>query len=391
LKIPHVSTGLDQFLGAPGRPWKKKRLGLIVHGASVTRRLEHATAALRRTGFRLAALFAPEHGLSADLQDQAPVQGVRDRRTGLPVFSLYGKTLSPTPAMLEHIDALVFDLQDIGVRYYTFIWTMALAMKACANAGKPFIVLDRPNPLGGEKLEGNRPDPAFASFVGLLPIPVLHGMTTGELARYFNSTQAWGADLRVIPLAGWKRSMRFDQTGLPWVMPSPNMPTLDTATVYGGMCLLEATNISEGRGTTRPFEIVGAPYIDGDNLAVAMNKKRLSGVVFRSVRFRPTFNKWAGQLCGGVQLHVTDAEQFNSFLTGLLLVQTVRRLFPGFRWKPPPYEYETQKKPMDILCGTDQIRRTIENGSDLAVFDQSQSSDRRYFRRTRRPSLLYAV
>ncbi|MBP9699338.1 MAG: DUF1343 domain-containing protein [Elusimicrobia bacterium] len=388
---PPVSTGLDQFLRAPGRPWKSKRLGLIVHGASVTHRLEHATAALRRKGFRLTALFAPEHGLSADLQDQAPVQGVRDRQTGLPVFSLYGKTLSPTPAMLAKIDVLVFDLQDIGVRYYTFIWTMALAMKACAEAGKPFIVLDRPNPLGGEKLEGNMPDPAFASFVGLLPVPILHGMTPGELARYFNSTQKWGTDLRVVPLTGWKRSMRFDQTGLPWVMPSPNMPTLDTATVYGGMCLLEATDISEGRGTTRPFEILGAPYIDGDKLAVALNKKRLSGVVFRSVRFRPTFNKWAGQRCGGVQLHVTHPARYNSFLTGLLLIQTVRRLFPGFHWKPPPYEYETIKKPMDILCGTDQIRRAIEDGSDLTVFDHSRSSDRRLFRLLRRPHLLYAV
>lgn len=389
MKRPRVFTGLDQFLGAAGRPWKKKRLGLIAHGASVTRRLEHATTALRRVGFRLTALFAPEHGLSADRQDQAPVQGVRDRKTGLPVFSLYGKTLSPTPAMLEHLDALVFDLQDIGVRYYTFIWTMALAMKACADAGKPFIVLDRPNPLGGEKMEGNMPDPRFASFVGLLPIPVLHGMTAGELARYFNSTQAWGADLRVIPLAGWKRSMRFDQTGLPWVMPSPNMPTLDTATVYGGMCLLEATNISEGRGTTRPFEIVGAPYINGDDLAAAMNKKRLSGVVFRPVQFRPTFNKWVGQLCGGVQLHVTHSGQFNSFLTGLLLIQTVRNLFPRFRWTPPPYEYETIKKPIDILCGTDRIRRTLETGGDPRSMEKIWRVDRRAFDSKTRPHLLY--
>ena len=385
-----VLCGLDSFLGPLGRPWKKKRLGVIVHGASVTHQWEHAVDALQRKGFQLTALLAPEHGLSADLQDQAPVQGAKDPRTNLPIFSLYGKTLSPTPAMLAKIDALVFDLQDIGVRYYTFIWTMALAMKACAEAGKPFIVLDRPNPLGGEKMEGNMPDPAYASFVGLLPLPVLHGMTTGELARYFNRTQKWNTEFQVVPMTGWRRSLRFDETGLPWVLPSPNMPTLETATVYGGMCLLEATNLSEGRGTSRPFEIVGAPFIDGPRLAQALEGQKLPGVRFRPLNFRPTFNKWAHTLCGGVQLHVTDPAQFRSFRTGLTFIQTVRRLCPQFRWKSPPYEYETKKKPMDILCGTKLIRQTIENNQNLLSLANSWQSQRRSFSRSRQEDLLYS-
>ncbi|MBK8574229.1 MAG: DUF1343 domain-containing protein [Elusimicrobia bacterium] len=367
-----VRCGLDRFLGPLGRPWKKRRLGLIVHGASVTNRLEHAVDALRRTGFRITAIFAPEHGLNADLQDQCPVPGAKDPKTALPLFSLYGKTLSPTPSALAKVDAVIFDLQDIGVRYYTFIWTMALAMKACAEAGKPVIVLDRPNPLGGEKMEGNLPDPAFASFVGLLPLPVLHGMTTAELARHFNRTQHWRADLHVVPMTGWRRSMRFNETGLPWVLPSPNMPTLDTATVYGGMCLLEATNLSEGRGTTRPFEIVGAPFIESGTLAHRLTSQKIPGVQFRPLHFRPTFNKWAGQLCGGVQLHVTDPARFQSFRTGLSLIQTVRQLSPKFQWKNPPYEYETKKKPMDILCGTDQIRHSIETGKEVSARSNSE-------------------
>jgi uncharacterized protein YbbC (DUF1343 family) len=384
-----VLYGLDRFLGSAGRPWKKCRLGAILHGASVTRQLEPAVDALRREGFSLSALFAPEHGLCADRQDQASVESARDPHTLLPVFSLYGKTLSPTPAMLEKVDALVFDLQDIGVRYYTFIWTMALAMKACATAGKPFIVLDRPNPLGGMKVEGNMPDPDYSSFVGLLPLPVIHGMTAGELARHFKRTHIPRVDLRVVPMAGWRRSMRYNETGLPWVLPSPNMPTGDTATVYAGMCLLEATTLSEGRGTTRPFEIVGAPDVDGPRLARALAAEDLPGVHFRPMSFRPTFNKWAGRLCGGVQVHVTDPARFRSFRTGLTLIQTARRLSPKFRWRLPPYEYETRKKPMDILCGTDQIRKAIERGADLSGLEKSWEPDLTEFVRDRQSDLIY--
>jgi uncharacterized protein YbbC (DUF1343 family) len=361
-----VQTGLD-LLSKRGHPaLKGKRVGLIVHQASVDGQLRHAVDLLRnRKDFRVAALFAPEHGFYGDLQDQVPVDGARDPRTGLPVFSLYGPRRQPTAPMLKGLDALVFDLQDIGVRYYTFIWTMALALEAAAKTGITFVVLDRPNPLGGT-VEGNLPDPAYASFVGLYPLPVRHGKTVGELAVYFNKKYQWGADLHVVKMKGWKRSMRFDETGLPWVMPSPNMPTLDTATVYAGMCLLEATNLSEGRGTTRPFEIVGAPFIDGHRLARALEKKNLPGVAFRPLAFRPTFNKWANQTCGGVQLHVTNFKTFKSFLTGLIFLQTVQELHPRrFKWNPPPYEYETVKRPIDILCGTDRIRKSIDAGDNL--------------------------
>jgi uncharacterized protein YbbC (DUF1343 family) len=321
---------------------------------------------------RLTSLFAPEHGFAGERQDQAPVTTTRDPRTGLPIHSLYGETRAPTPELLRGIDALVVDLQDVGVRYYTFVWTLTLAMEACARIGLPVIVLDRPNPLGGLRLEGNRPDPAFASFVGLHPVPVVHGLTIGEIARHVNRTRGWNADLTVVPVRGWRRSQRFDATGLPWVLPSPNMPSLATADVYAGMCLLEATNLSEGRGTTRPFEIVGAPFIDGHRLAEDLTQARIPGAVARPVTFLPTFNKWAGRVCGGIQWHVTDPSRYPSFLAGLTLLQIVRRRWPkDFDWSPPPYEYETVKRPMDILCGTDLIRRSLERGDDLRRLAES--------------------
>ncbi len=379
--------GVEGFLAA--RKWRGPRLGLIAHAASVRPDLTPTALALRRAGFRLTALFAPEHGLTAALQDQAPIQGARDKTTGLPVFSLYGKTLAPTPAMLDTIDAMVFDLQDIGVRYYTFVWTLALALAACARAQKPFIVLDRPNPLG-DRLDGNLPDPDHLSFVGLHPVPVQHGLTAGEIALWLNGAHRWGADLRVFPVVGWRRGTRFDVTGLPWVLPSPNMPTLDTATVYGGACLFEATNLSEGRGTTRPFEIVGAPFLDGGDWARALSRHRLPGVTFRPLVFRPTFNKWAGRLCGGVQLHVSTPEAFSSFRTGLALLQTAKRLAPRhFRWAPPPYEYETVKQPIDILTGSPAVRRAVDAGASLTDLAGPWATQRAAFWRATAPYRLY--
>ncbi len=367
-----VQVGLD-LLKKSGHPaLKGKRVGLIVHQASVTSNLEHAVDVIRALpGVKITALFAPEHGLGGTLQDQEPVEGRRDDATGLPVFSLYGEERKPTPEMLSGVEALVFDLQDIGVRYYTFIWTLALALEAAAKAGKTFVVLDRPNPLGGG-VDGNMPDPKYSSFVGLYPLPVRHGMTTGELAVDFNKKYEWGADLHVVKMKGWRRSMRFDETGLPWVMPSPNMPTLDTATVYAGMCLLEATNLSEGRGTARPFEIAGAPFINGRRLAEALSLKKLPGVLFRPCAFQPTFNKWSGESCQGVQLHVTNPKTFQPFLTGLVFLQTVKHLHPlDFQWKSPPYEFETVIMPMDILCGTDTLRKAIDTGEDLIKLSKS--------------------
>lgn len=280
--------------------------------------------------------------------------------------SLYGDHRAPREEQLANIDVLICDSQDVGSRYYTFIWTMALAMQVCAMSGKRFVVLDRPNPLGGTVLEGPVLDLNFASFVGLYETPVQHGMTIGEIAQWINGVYDMGVDLDVIAMRGWKRSMRFDQTGLPWVAPSPNMPTLETALVYPGGCLIEGTNLSEGRGTTRPFELIGAPFIPAEKLATLLNKEKLAGVYFRPCRFEPTFHKFQGELCGAVQVHITDARRFQPFLTYLVLIQKVRELCPeGFAWRPPPYQYELEKLPFDILCCTDAVRLAIESGKDL--------------------------
>ena len=270
-------------------------------------RLEHAISLLRDVrGARLTALFAPEHGLWGAPQDHATIATDRDPVTGMRVSSLYGERREPTPSMLAGLDVMVIDLQDVGSRYYTFAWTMALTMRACARAGVAVMVLDRPNPLGGEILEGNIPDPAFASFVGLHPLPIRHGLTIGEHARYLVREHGYGCALTVVPMRGWRRRMLWEDTGVPWVAPSPNMPTLDTARVYPGGCLIEGTNLSEGRGTTRPFEWIGAPWLDAHAYAAALTAARLPGVKFRPARFTPTFHKWANRLCGGVQVHVTD-------------------------------------------------------------------------------------
>ena len=367
-----VETGLEALLRRRGPLLRGRRVGLIAHQASVDSHHEHAATLLADLPrAHLVRLFAPEHGLWGAAQDHAPIAGTRDPVTGLPVVSLYGVRRMPTPTMLRGLDALVVDLQDVGARYYTFVWTMALAMQACARAGVHAIVLDRPNPLGGA-VEGNVPDPAFASFVGLYPLPARHGLTIGELARYLNAEHGFGCELTVVGMRGWRRSMQWEDTGVPWVAPSPNMPTPDTARVYPGGCLYEGTNLSEGRGTTRPFEWVGAPYLDAHAFAEDLNQRRLPGVHFRPARFAPTFHKWAGQLCGGVQVHVTDATAFKPFLTGLAVVASARRLGRRkFRWRRPPYEFEHRRLPIDILCGTDTIRRAMERGESLEKLEQT--------------------
>jgi uncharacterized protein YbbC (DUF1343 family) len=357
----------------------------------VTSDLVHAAvrlAALRAT--RLVALFGPEHGLWANAPDLEEVADARDPQTGLPVFSLYGATRSPTREQLAGLDALVFDVQDVGSRYYTFIYTMLHAMEACAAHGKRLIVLDRPNPLGGEVVEGNILDPRFRSFVGLHPLCARHGMTVGELALMFRAECGLALDLRVVPMQGWRRSMDFEQTGLPWVLPSPNMPTVDTAFVYPGGCLVEGTNLSEGRGTTRPFHLVGAPWLDPWNLAQAMNRERLGGARCRPVFFTPTFQKHAGRLCGGVEVHVTDRTRFRAYRTYLLLIAHARAQAPAsFAWRQPPYEYEEHKLPIDILCGTDRLRNALERGDSPRALGREWRADEQRFRRRRAPFLLY--
>jgi uncharacterized protein YbbC (DUF1343 family) len=388
--MPRVESGLEVLVHHRPALIRGARVGLLAHQASIDRRLRHAAALIGDLrGVRLVKLFAPEHGLWGAAQDHATIRTTRDPVTGLPVLSLYGARRAPTPAMLGDLDALVVDLQDVGARYYTFVWTMALAMRACARAGVRVVVLDRPNPLAGV-VEGNVAEPAFASFVGLYPLPPRHGLTIGEIAQYLNGEHGLGCRLSVVAMRGWRRSMPWEANGLPWVAPSPNMPTPDTARVYPGGCLVEGTNLSEGRGTTRPFEWVGAPFLDGARWALALARERLPGVVFRPITFRPAFHKWSGRLCGGVQVHVTDAGVFKPYLTGLALIASARRQAPAaFRWRRPPYEFERRKLPIDILCGTDTIRRAIERGEPLGALERAWQPQLLAWMRRRARYLLY--
>jgi len=385
-----VRSGLDVLVSRLPMLLRGRRVGLLCHQASVTRELTHAVDAVALIrGARLTALFAPEHGIAGAAQDHARVGSLRDRSSGLPVWSLYGRQLAPSEAMLAGIDTLVVDLQDVGSRYYTFVWTTALCMQACARAQVPVVVLDRPNPLGGLTIEGNLPDPRFASFVGLYPLPARHAMTIAELAAYLNATHSIGCDLAVVPMDGWRRAMTWEDTGLPWVAPSPNMPTPDTARVYPGGCLIEGTNLSEGRGTTRPFELLGAPFLDGRRLARALARRGLPGVTFRAAAFQPAFHKYRGQLCHGVQLHVTDTARFKPFATYLAVIVEARRQSRLFRWRRPPYEFERTRLPIDLLCGGDGIRRAIERGVPLGRLERSWRRELTRFARARRRYLLY--
>lgn len=363
-----IQVGLDVFEKNWPKKLKGSRVGLLVYPASINRKLEHAVNIfLRYRKLELKAIFGPQHGIQGETQDNmVEWEGFFDKKTGLPVYSLYGRTRKPEPSMLKDIDVLVIDLQDVGSRYYTFIWTMDLCMQACQEMNKSMVILDRPNPIGGHITEGPVLEMAYSSFVGQRPLPIRHGITIGEIGNYICNEFYPTLDSHIIPVKGWKRKMWFDETGLPWVMPSPNMPTLDTATVYPGMCLLEGTNLSEGRGTTRPFEIFGAPFIEPEALVKQLKVLKLPGVVFRSMYFQPTFQKHAGEVCGGAQIHIINRKKFKPFKTGVVILKTVHDLYPKhFTWKQPPYEYEKDKMPIDVLAGTDKLRNDIENGTNI--------------------------
>jgi uncharacterized protein YbbC (DUF1343 family) len=360
-------TGLDRLVADDFAALKGRRVGLLVHPASVDCGLRHALDLFQaHEDVQVKALFGPQHGILGQTQDNMiEWEGYRDERFGVPVFSLYGEHRKPTPEMLAGLDVLVIDLQDVGARYYTFIWTMLLCLEACSEAGVAVMILDRPNPLGGIVTEGNILDPAYRSFVGLAPIPMRHAMTCGELARFFVHWRELDVDLEVIWAEGWGRADDYDTTGLPWVLPSPNMPTTDTAFVYPGGCLLEGTMLSEGRGTTRPFEIFGAPYVDGRLLAERLTQLKLPGAFFRPLEFEPTFHKFSGQVCSGVQVHVTDRSVFESVVTYTAAISFIREMWPDeFAWKEPPYEYENIKLPIDILAGGECWRRDVESRRD---------------------------
>ena len=365
---------------------------MIVNPASIDSRFEHAADLFHRhPRINLTALFGPQHGIRGETQDNMiEWQTFRDSRTGLPSYSLYGETRKPIAEMLTDVDVLVFDVQDVGTRVYTFVYTMALAMQAAREQGKRFIVLDRPNPIGGVQIEGNILEPEFASFVGMFPIPMRHGMTIGELALMFNHEFGIGCDLQVVKMEGWRREMYFDETGLPWLMPSPNMPTVETAVVYPGSVMIEGTALSEGRGTTRPFEIMGAPYVEPYLLIDELKRDNLPGVVFRPLHFQPNFHKFAGELCGGIQIHVTDRASFTPVITGVAIISAIRRLYPDrFEWKQPPYEYVYDKLPFDVINGSSRLREQIEAGMSVAEIEDTWRDGLNDFAKRREDYLLY--
>ncbi|MCY9517729.1 exo-beta-N-acetylmuramidase NamZ family protein [Paenibacillus apiarius] len=361
-----MKLGVEVFLEKHANDYRGQRIGLVTNLTGVNHMLIPTIDLFHEhEHLGLTALFGPEHGIRGDAKEGEHVGSSVDKETGLPVYSLYGETRKPTPDMLQDVDVMVFDLQDIGTRYYTYIYTMAYVMEACGEQGIPFVVLDRPNPINGMTLEGNLVDEDCRSFVGLYPIPVRHGLTIGELAQLFKEQFGVRCDLTVIPMEGWSRKMHFDETGLLWVPPSPNASGLDMGLLYPGTCLVEGTNLSEGRGTAKPFEMVGAPFIDGYRLAKALNERRMPGILARPVSFVPTYQKHVGERCEGVQLHVTDRTALQSFSAGLQLLETITEMYPeSFSYKEADF--------FDQLAGTKQLKPHIENGTTSSYVEQCQ-------------------
>jgi uncharacterized protein YbbC (DUF1343 family) len=387
-----MKVGLDVLFDGYLHLLRGKRVGLVVNPTSLNRSFRHASEIFHEApDFTLTALFGPQHGIRGETQDNMiEWEGWRDRTTDIPVYSLYGATRTPTEQMLADVDVLVFDMQDVGTRVYTFVYTMANCMIAARDGGKEMVVLDRPNPITGAHVEGNILEKGFESFVGQYPIPMRHGMTVAELALLFNDAFGIGCQLKVVPMDGWRREMWYDQSDLNWIIPSPNMPTLWTATVYPGAVFVEGTMLSEGRGTTRPFELIGAPFVDPDRLVKELAQENLPGVFFRPCYFQPTFHKHAGELCGAVQIHVTDRERFKSVISGLAVIKTIHRLYPDrFQWRQPPYEYVEDKMPFDIIAGTDTLRAQIAGDVPLNEIEESWQSDLSRFIELRRQYLLY--
>lgn len=385
-----VRLGIDQLIDSGAV--RGHRVGVVCNPASIDGSFRHVIERLdAASGVTLAAVFGPQHGFRSDVQDNMiETAHAEDGSRRVPIYSLYSETREPTAAMLEGLDMLVIDLQDIGARIYTYIYTMANCLRAAKRHGVRVVVCDRPNPIGGTEVEGPMLRPGYESFVGLFPIPMRHGMTIGELACLFNAHFQIGADLQVMRMEGWSRAMYWDATGLPWVMPSPNMPTLDTAIVYPGTVLFEGTMVSEGRGTTRPFELVGAPWIHADRFASALNARSIPGVHFRPSVFEPTFQKHAKATCGGCQVHVTDREAFRPCAVAAALLVELHLQDPErFAWRQPPYEYEHHTPPIDILAGSPDLREQVEAHAPLDAITASWWEETEQFKATRQAFLLY--
>lgn len=387
-----VVTGLERLLREPGILTGAGHLGLLYNEASVDSRFQAAPELLHRAlPGRLTALFGPQHGVALTEQDNMKETAhATHPKLGLPIYSLYSETRIPSKEMLDGVDIILVDLQDVGTRVYTYATTVLHLMGACAHADKEVVILDRPNPINGIDVEGNLLDPAYASFVGPRAIPMRHGMTLGELMRLYNEADGVGCRLKVVAMEGWDRRGYFEKTGLPWVPPSPNMPLVQTAVVYPGQVLLEGTNLSEGRGTTRPFELFGAPFLEPARVLATMEKVALNGVILRETQFRPTFNKWGGLVCRGFQIHVTDRELFRPYRFTLALLCAVLKLYPdAFRWSDSPYEYVYDKLPIDVILGSPNIRAGLERGQSVFDMEEEWHHDLNEFLKLRAGFLLY--
>lgn len=391
-----IATGLDVLVAESFARLKGRRVGLLAHAPSVDRALVHVVDRMVEAGLDLVALFGPEHGITGAAQDMETVveQVPTDSRTGAKIYSLYGAdedSLAPKPAMLEGLDVLVVDLQDVGARYYTYAATMAYAMRVAADVGVKVMVLDRPNPLGGrdEDVEGPAVEPGFRSFVGAFDLAMRHGLTIAEYAQLVAAEEGWDVDLEIVPMQGWRRDMDFEATGLPWVMPSPNMPTNDTAWIYPGQCILEGTNLSEGRGTTRPFELCGAPYLDGEGWAKEASADVGPGFVLRPTVFKPMFQKHGTKHCGGVQVHVTDRWAARSVRLTVALIRAALRQSDAFDWRRERYEFISDRLAIDLLFGTDRTREALEAGATTDDIVRGFADAEATFRARRREHLIY--
>ncbi len=387
-----INLGIERLLTEKIEMLRGARVGLVCNQASVNHGFRHVADVFHEhPDINLTTLFGPQHGIRGDVQDNMIETGhATDRKTGLPIYSLYSETREPTEEMLRDVDIIIFDLQDVGTRIYTFIYTLANCMRAAKKFGKKVIACDRPNPIGGEKVAGVVLDPACASFVGQFPIATRHGMTVCELGRMFNEQFGIGCDLELVTMSGWSRHLWYDDTDSPWVLPSPNMPTSDTTIVFPATVHLEGTQMSEGRGTTKPFEFAGAPYIDADDFAGALAEFDFPGVYFRSCGFMPTFQKHAGQACGGVQIHVTDRDAFEPVIAGIAIVKSAFDMYgEHFDWKDPPYEYEYDRNPFDLISGTLKVRKAIEQGDPLTAIQDSWVMPLQEFKLLREQFLLY--
>jgi uncharacterized protein YbbC (DUF1343 family) len=387
-----VITGLERVLKEPALLAGTGRLGLLYNQASVDAHFRIAPDLINKAFPRsLAALFGPQHGVGGTEQDNMRETGHATHSIlGIPIYSLYSQSRRPSAEMLADVDTVLIDLQDVGTRVYTFATTVLFMMEACAAAGKKALILDRPNPINGLLVEGNVLDLAYSSFVGPFPIPMRHGLTLGELMTLYNEEYGIGCELKVVPMAGWNRNEYFEETGLPWVLPSPNMPLVETAVVYPGQVILEGTSLSEGRGTTRPFEVFGAPFLEPDRARETLDSETLRGAILREVDFKPTFNKWAGERCRGFQIHVTDRNVFRPYRATLAIISAMLKLYSDdFKWSDPPYEYVHDKLPIDVILGDDRVRRDLEQGRSVLDLEKEWQGELERFIKTRSRFLLY--